>query len=386
MTILIFILILLGIVLNKISYKYCHYNLFYKREFSKKVVEIGEEISLNSILENKKILPVTFVRISEKFPNAFEYENKSNIIESTDGIFHTSTMSIMPFQRIKRTYSLKCSKRGAYSFSEVSLTAGDFLGVTTSNKEMSLNEEIVVLPKTYQIEKNLIPYGNLSGDISVKRWIVEDPILMVGVTEYTGREPQKWIHWPTSLRQGRLMVKKFDYTSDNKAMILLNIESFKPFWMSIDEEGIEKCISIVRGVAEGFEDAKIPYGFINNGQILNKSSYGFGSDYIYPGTGENHLYSILECLGRINYSIIMTFEEMVEKILKVDIRFTTLVLITPEVLEPYAEYIDMLKEHTQKLILITLKTENLHMVKSNIDIYIERSDESGYDYTNKSSQ
>ena len=41
------------------------------------------------------------------------------------------------------------------------------------------------------------------GDVSVRRFIYEDPVLTTGFREYTGREPMKHISWTQSARGPR---------------------------------------------------------------------------------------------------------------------------------------------------------------------------------------
>ncbi len=67
--------------------------------------------------------------------------------------------------------------------------------------------------------------GGVIGDISVNRFIFEDPMLTVGFSEYTGREPMRDISWTQSARLGRMMVKNYDHTVDLSVTILLNVQS-----------------------------------------------------------------------------------------------------------------------------------------------------------------
>ena len=101
--------------------------------------------------------------------------------------------------------------------------------------------EIIIFPQKLDIEKSITPLGSFNGDISVKRWIIDDPLMTIGIREYTGNESERFIHWPSSLKYNSLMVKNFDFTTDNNVLIALNIESMKPYWQCIDEEAIEKA-------------------------------------------------------------------------------------------------------------------------------------------------
>lgn len=369
MTYALIFLVLIGILLNMISKKYVLYNINYKREISKNVVEINEEFEIMSILENKKILPVTFIQIIEKFPLTLNFKAKAVVEITANYILHTSTMKIMPNQRIKRKYKVFCKHRGRYIFRDVTLIGGDLLGLNTVEKNIEYSQEIVVLPSVVDLGKEIMPYGDYNGDYSVKRWIIDDPILTIGLREYTGSESYRAIHWPSSLRCGRLMVKKFDYTTENTVMVLLNIECSKPFYTAINQEKVEKCISIARTIIEQFEEAAIPYSLITNSQYCGVT---LGSTIEKVGYGSIHYNNTIENLGRIDISACMGFEEMLFKLTNNIGNYTTFLIITPSILEPYIEPINILSSKIMKAIIISLKDINIEYLNDDIQTFIER--------------
>jgi hypothetical protein len=353
------------------SRKYALNNLKYSRSFSKSVVEIDEEFEVETTMENNKYLPVSFLQISEDYPSLLSYKQKPLKMINVDEAANVYTMTMLPFQRVKRRYKVSASKRGRYLCKDVTLLVGDLLGLQMYRQPLEFLHEFVVLPQKANLEEAIVSYGDYNGDVSVRRWIIEDPILTVGVRDYTGLEPQKSIHWPSSLKGGRLMVKKFDFTTDNRVMIVLNVETFKPFWMNIDHKRIEKCISMIRTIVEEFEEQGIPYGFWGNGQVMGE----IGSDVIMPGWGPNHLGNILEQLGRTDYSITMQFEEIMADLISMYIKYSTYVLVMPFVLESYVEYINRLSEQCEKFILISLDKKNLEYLNPRILTFVERWDE-----------
>jgi hypothetical protein len=362
-------LILVGISLNLISKKYVLYNIIYKREISKNVVEIGEEFEIVTVLENKKILPVTFIQVVEKFPTTLNFKLKAAVQTTVDYLLHTSTMKIMPYQRIKRSYKVFCMHRGRYILRDATLIGGDLLGFNTVNKNVEYSQEIVVLPKAVDLSKEIMPYGDYNGDYSVKRWIIDDPILTIGIREYTGCESYRTIHWPSSLKSGRLMVKKFDFTAENTVMVLLNIECSKPFYVGIKKEKIEKCISIAAAIIEQFEEIGILYGLITNSQYCGTAT---DSTIEMAGYGVAHYNNTIENLGRIDIGSCMGFEELLLKLINNIGNYTTFVIITPSILEPYIEPINILNEKTMKAMIISLQESNLEYLSDDIQTFIER--------------
>ena len=363
------IIVVLTLLLNKLTTKYGFKNLNYKRGLSGNVVEIGQEFQISTIVENGKPIPVTFLEITERFPDSFQYAFKTNSIHAGEYLNHTTTMFLLPYQRLKRTYSITGIERGVYKFRDVSLALGDFIGIDTKYKELESLQEIVVLPKPISLNEAIVPYGNYNGDISVKRWIIDDPLMTIGIREYTGREPEKHIHWSSSLKYGKLMVKNFDFTTDNTVVFILNVESSKPFWTEINSDMIEWSISICRGLMEKMEREKIPYGFTTNSQV---SSFYNGENITPPGVGPNQLSYLTEMLGRISYSLSVTFEELLENLHKSSFVHTTYVIVTPKMFESYIEPIEKLSRRANKTVLISFEDKNLNKLSDSITKYVRR--------------
>ncbi|MDP3387200.1 MAG: DUF58 domain-containing protein, partial [Eubacteriales bacterium] len=297
---LLMVFILIGLIFDRYSKENNLKNVSFKREVETSVVEIDETFNVKIVVENKKWLPVSFLQIKEAFPMDLEFSLKANVEINYMQKIHTMTMALMPFQRITRIYQMIGLKRGKHIFQEISFISGDFIGLKTYSEPYSngYRQEIVVLPKPYSSLNDLKPYSNYYGDISVKRWIIDDPIMIRGVREYTGNEAEKYIHWPTTLKNGKLMVKDFDFTSDHSAIIILNTEVNLYLWENKDLPKIEACFSLTRTVLEAFEVEGIPYGLASN--VTGITNF-LGRSITDIGYGSHHLHLLLESLGRADY-------------------------------------------------------------------------------------
>jgi len=360
-------LIAVVLIINYLTKKYALYNVSYKREISSNCVEIGEELHISTIIENRKFLPVTFLQVTETFPSEMKYKYDADLKSSNGKLYHTTTMVILPFQRIKRDYLVKFNKRGRYILRDVTLTAGDLVELNTIEKQIEFSQELVVFPKPLKIESEASKAGDYIGDISAKRYIIEDPIVTAGIREYTGFEPEKTIHWPSTLKTGKLMVRNFDFTVDNSVFIILNIECSKPFWSGIDTDSIEKCYSAARKIIDDLESGHIKYGFTSNSQTGDNYN---GNKFIRPSLGRDHYYNILDSLGRSDYSISMDLENLIRNILSAHIGCRTFVIITPAVLESYADLINEVRNYSDETILYSINSGNLSLISDSIRKYI----------------
>lgn len=364
---LLIVFIILGLIFNQYTKEYSLDKLSFRRELKNKIVEIDEPFYVDSIIENRKWLPLSFLQIKEKYPKHFDFVHKNNVQDIGLSKIHTMTMTLLPYQRITRSYELVASKRGRHFLQEATLISGDFIGRETVSKIFDQDhQEVVVLPKPVILDEILEPYGNYYGDISVNRWIIEDPILNRGLREYTGNEPEKHIHWPSSLKTGELLVKNFDFTTDNSAVVVLNTAMSKHTWGKKDPEKIERCFSITRSVLEEFEDIGIPYGMASNVGTIHQY---FGKTLTDIGYGPGHLRGLLEALGRAEYYSNISFGKLLDKLVTSEDHSRTYILITPTIIEEDLISLAELQKVSGKVILITLSSDYLDEVSSEIETY-----------------
>lgn len=87
------------------------------------------------------------------------------------------------------------------------------------------------------------------GDVSVRRWIFPDPILINGIRGYQIGDSRKDIHWRASARTGSLQVKTHDYTVFPRLMMVFNIDPEDNFWGVLSETQQEEMEYGIRTVA-----------------------------------------------------------------------------------------------------------------------------------------
>lgn len=349
-------LVVFILILNKVSLEYGFDKLDYKMKIEKDVVEIGEEIPISSTIVNRKPISISFLKVTEKFPRAFK---------ESENIY---TIFILPYQRVKRRYKVLGEKRGQHRFQHIYLEIGDFTGFNSRFKDISIKDQrVIVLPKKIELKDVISPMGDLYGSISVKRWIIDDPLMLVGIREYNLNDPQKYIHWPSTAKYNQIMVKEFDFTTEKSIMIVLNIESSKPYWKNTQSKKIERAIEITRALIEECDKEKISYGFASN--AFNKSQR-FNKIYSHPqGLGPGHKMKLLKILGKMDYLIGMDFESLLAELSKSQLNYTTLVVITPNMMDSYIEPLNNLNRNISKMIAISLEEENIDKLNKNIDTF-----------------
>ncbi len=316
--------------------------------------EIGEEIPITSVVENNRLMLVSYLRVEESFPPHF------SVAKNVYSLF------VLPWQRVKRTYKIQGQKRGLHRITQSLLELGDFVGFSSEERRVTINQSLVILPKQVRLAESLVPLGPLGGEITVKRWIIDDPLMIIGIRDYTGNEPQRFIHWPSSAKFGSLMVKKLDFTSDNSVLVILNVEASRSRWQPIEEELIDAAVSLARGVLEEFEELKVPYGLVTN--AYNDQSGNWGYQY-HAGLGAGHLGALLHTLGSMHFRVPGLFENTLADIRRTMGNYTTAVIVTPRLIEPYLEPINRLARAVPCTVVIAVEGDHMDALSGNIIKY-----------------
>ncbi len=296
------------------------------------LVEPLEAFELVLETENTGRLPLSYIEIEDKLPteliidpdalqNGFSLYGAEN--PELYGLRLQSSIYLLPRQKLERRVSVSLPKRGRYIFRGATLKSGDFLGFSEKVRYYDQLSEIVVIPAPAPNTPEITALGGFLGDISVRRFIMEDPVLTIGFRDYTGREPQKAISWKQSARLGRLSVKQYDHTLEPSVTVLLNVQSGEG---EASHELVERCFSLARTVSEALEQKGIKYGFMTN--ATTAGAFGLWST-VPEGLGRAHLSAILEGLGRATYECTEGFESTAERAARMAENGRSHIIITP---------------------------------------------------------
>ena len=267
-------------------------HLLLRYTFDTQLAEPGETVTFSGRLVNNWLFPVTYFNLFESMPEGAEVAGASNG-------WTEHRLFLLPRRSFAHTVPFTLPRRGVYRRGRYYLETGDFLGFRTRVTSGEILTDITVMPKLCEDEPILRVLGGYLGDVSVRRYLMEDPVLTVGCREYTGREPMKKISWKYSAKAGKLMVRNSDFTADYNVAVVLNMAS------GTDAEK-EKCLEIVRTVCEALERERIPYQFLSNGDAGN----------LEEGFGKKHVERLLTNLGRSNLFCGSSFGSLAERCIR----------------------------------------------------------------------
>lgn len=349
MAALIIVMVILGLVVEAWSMTHSLDGVEYDVSIDRALVEIDQPFMVITELRNRSRRFIPFLRMVEDLPGNMQTGLKTTSGSSIEEerLNMKSTVYLRPRQRLTRSYPATMPARGRYMHKGATLFGGDFLGL----KETKVDEfrlcEIVVLPKPWDKIDFDDTLGGFLGDISVNRFIMEDPVLTLGFRDYTGREPQKMIAWPQSLRAGKMLVKNYDYTIDLSVSIILNV--YDVDGLTLNHARMETAYSITRSVVEALEERAISYSFYTNATAGGMTS---PFKHITEGLGSAHRNAILEGLGRATYIASESFVEMADRITRSADKGRSYILITTNYPPFYEQQVIRLKEMTGGEVLV----------------------------------
>jgi hypothetical protein len=331
--------------LDKLSIKHAFNGLSYDIKPSATLVEIDEAFALETTVSNAKRWPVDFLRMGELLPEGLILLGDGYELRALQrGRALVSDTYLLPRQKLTRTLQAALPRRGRYFFWGATLSAGSFLALAEKSQEFHLVREMVAPPKaifTPQLQQLL---GRFIGDISVNRFIMEDPVLTIGFRDYTDRDPMRSISWKQTARFGKLMVKNYDHTLDLTVTVLLNIDT--PGGAAGND--FETLFSLTRTVCGFLENAEIPYRLVTNASLGGSRV----KSLILDGFGANHELAVLELLGSLTYNHTESCAEMLAKAARGAAQGRSHILLSTELAPAAAPFLYKLRARTGKDVLV----------------------------------
>jgi uncharacterized protein (DUF58 family) len=308
--------------------RFGHQRLSYRRTFSRDTCFQGDEIEMVEEIANRKFIPVPWLRVESQLNTGLRFDSQTNLDISSGDIYqnHKSFFSLKPYTKITRRHRVTGAKRGVYQLRSVSLTYGDLLGLRRAVKRQEFNAELIVYPNPHPLQELPLPSHSWQGDISVRRWIVDDPFMIAGVREYRAGDPLKGINWNATARSGRLQVHQLDYTADHRIMIVLNMEESAGMWEQVNDESIlEDGISLAAGIAQYAVSRGMETGFAVNAPLQDAPDL---SVIVPPRGGANHLTGLYETMARLVIKRNETIDVLLERLAETADRQMDILLLT----------------------------------------------------------
>jgi uncharacterized protein (DUF58 family) len=250
----------------------------YRRFFSERRAFCGEMVEVTLQVDNRKLLPLSWLRVEDTFPTDLPLEGGEVVISAGSNLGTLSTFfSLNWYERRRRRYRLHCTQRGFYAFGPVTLESGDLFGLFRSQERQEKQEWLIVYPKVLPLAELGLPAKNPFGEIKAQKRIFEDPSRTIGVRDYQPQDGLRRIHWKATARHQRLQAKDYEPATSIKLIVFLNVATLRRHWMGVIPELLEKAVSVTASIASYGIAQRWPVGVIANGALPRSDQPGAAS-------------------------------------------------------------------------------------------------------------
>lgn len=173
--------------------------------------------------------------VGDVFEESYKLSNNSYIPAAWIEIINQTKLPYASGSRLltlvmgkqKRSYNARSwlTRRGSFQLGPTLINVGDPFGIFTTKKIVPSKEKLIVFPMIQAIQFFPSSPGLLPGGHVIERKSQDITPHAAGVREYMHGDAMKRIHWRTSIRRDKLMVKEFE--QDPQAEIWIYLDSQK---------------------------------------------------------------------------------------------------------------------------------------------------------------
>lgn len=318
---------------------------YYRRAFP------GERVPLRLEAENRKLLPVSWLRVTDPWPRLVGPEDESLLVPThlpEQGLMIT-LYSLRWFERAARAYTLVFRKRGVYPIGPATVESGDIFGLFENKWVENRTEFLTVFPELLPFEHLRLPADDPFGDRQSQRRLYEDPNLPMGVRDYLPDDDFRRVHWPATARTGQLQVKVYQPVSARVLAVCLNVSTFQYYWEGVDPELLEHMVSASATLIKGALEAGYRVGLISNGTL----SHADQPFRVPPGRSPQQLSQLFSALAGVTPFVSVPFERLLLKEVPKLPYGARLFIITGIITDEMAETLLRLKQHGRNITLLS---------------------------------
>lgn len=258
------------------------------------------------------------------------------------------------------------NKRGFYLLGPTELISGDPFGIFTCSRIFQNRNSLIVFPKISKLNRFPLFPADKTGGAALRVQSTHPTPQAAGVREYFPGDPLSRVHWPTTVKRDKLMVKEFDEDTQSSVWILLDtqrgkyvrqdeiiepaidrnyvsIRKIKQY--SIPKDSFEYAVSIAASISRYFLERNLAVGYAcasENASILP------------PEKGHRQLNKILERLAIVKDEGILPFEQLIEKQIKNIYKGSALIMITTIKDRPNETIMEVLRRKGYQVLTIIL--------------------------------
>lgn len=243
---------------------------------------------------------------------------------------------LLPMRGYRWDVKTTCIVRGEFRLGPITIISGDPFGLFLSPRKLAATSRVIVYPQIVPIPQFALPYGVLSGGGVDRRRAQFTTTNAAGVRDYVTGDSYNRIHWATSARRDRLMVKEFEIDPKVDVWVFIDFSAAS----LVEESGIQRIdgngfiIPRTTGIPPSSEEYAAVIGaslvrfFVDSERSLGFAAYVPHREVYQPERGIRQLLRVLETLALARSHSQYTLAQMLILETPYFTRGTTLVIVT----------------------------------------------------------
>ena len=327
-------------------------NVAYERSLDKERAFPGESVAMTVQITNRKLLPVSWLEISDEIPLSLPLENGALMPTHIPRMGSLKqVLALRWYERVSRSYRLSCTERGVYDLGRVRLTSGDLFTLFEEHHDHHGDSRLVVFPRVWPLSDFGLPPKDPFGQRRAPRRLIEDPLSTVGVRDHRPEDGMRRIHWKATARMGQLQVRVYEPTASLESVIFLNVSTLEHYWQGVLPALFEGAISVAASIAVWAVGERHKVGLVTNGCLAQSDQPA----RVPPGRSPEQLTAILEMLAGVTSFATGSIEKVLRRESPRLPWGATLVVVTPIVTERLQDVLLTLRDAGRRLALVSLE-------------------------------
>ena len=214
-------------------------------------MRVGEQLSETVEIANQGGLPNPWIEIEE--------------LTDIPGV-KAGRIIDMPGVVVRRSFQVEAPmlQRGEFTLGPLVVRSADPFGLFPNSRSYQGADRLLVYPSAIPVPDFAMAHLNLSGDAGDRRRTHIVSPHVSSVRDYVAGDSMSRIHWPSTARQSRLMVKLFDQGEAGEVWVVFDQHNATVAGRdaeSVDEYGATIAISTV----EKYLGMQLPVGYLSYG-------------------------------------------------------------------------------------------------------------------------
>lgn len=267
----------------------------------------------------------------------------------------------------RSTYSWRattiCRQRGRYQLGPLQLRTSDPFGLFPMTRDLAQTSHVVVYPMTFDIHRFALPIGVLSGGDALRRRTHHVTTNAAGVRDYAPGDSFGRIHWRSTARRSRLIVKEFELDPLADIWIMPDMAVFSHVAASQDQERRpddlpEWMVMEKFELAQTTEEytvtvaASLAQFFLRQDRAVGMMAYGQSSEILQADRGERQLNRVLETLAVLRAEGKVPLSNVIQAEMHLFPRGTTVICVTPQTDQEWATVAKQLYRRGLRIVTI----------------------------------